>query len=108
MASRDETSPKPPPPAAEPNDASGVRAADDERKNLLALSEKHGIPGIDVATVSLALADLDLIPRDIARRYSVLPLLVKADSLFLAMATPADKRVVEEIEFVSGKKVLPF
>jgi hypothetical protein len=38
----------------------------------------------------------------------VLPILVKDDALFLAMSAPDDARVVEEVEFVSGKKVFAF
>ena len=33
---------------------------------------------------------------------------MKEDRIFLAMATPNDKRVVDELEFVTGKKVYPY
>lgn len=78
------------------------------RRELLALSEKHGVPSIDLATLRLRLEDLAVLPQEVARRHGVLPVLVKDDALFLAMATPDDPRVVEEVEFVSGKKVFAF
>ena len=107
MAIRDESSPK----LLTTHDAlesSGVRVSDDDRRLLLSLSEKYGVPGIDVTALTLTLTDLALIPREIARRHVVLPLLVKDDSMFLAMANPGDARALEEIEFVSGKHVFPY
>jgi DNA-binding response OmpR family regulator len=78
------------------------------RRELLALSEKHGVPSIDLATLRLRLEDLAVLPQEVARRHGVLPILVKDEALFLAMSAPADPRVVEEVEFVSGKKVFAF
>ena len=42
------------------------------------------------------------------RRNRILPVLVRGDRIFLAMADPHDKRVVDELEFVTGKKVYPY
>lgn len=78
------------------------------RRELLALSEKHGVPSIDLTTLRLRLEDLSVLPQEVARRHGVLPILVKDEALFLAMSTPDDPRVVEEVEFVSGKKVFAF
>jgi len=36
---------------------------------LKALSEQHGIPGIDLAQICLRLDDLDLLPREIAEKH---------------------------------------
>lgn len=75
---------------------------------LKALSEQHGLPGIDLAQVVIPLADLKLIPADIAKQHLILPILVKEDRIFLAMADPADRRVIDEIEFVTGRRVFPY
>ena len=80
----------------------------DEVDMLRALSEQHGLPGIDLAQTVVHLENLELIPRDIARQYLILPFSVKDEHLFLAMADPSDKRVVDEIEFVTGRKVFPY
>ena len=62
-------------------------------KDLLkALSEQHGLPGIDLAQVVIPLDNLSLIPVDIAKRHLILPILVKEDRIFLAMADPNDRR----------------
>jgi CheY-like chemotaxis protein len=75
---------------------------------LKALSEQHGLPGIDLAQVVIPLADLKLIPADIAKQHLILPILVKEDRIFLAMADPGDRRVIDEIEFVTGRRVFPY
>ncbi len=80
----------------------------DEVDMLRALSEQHGLPGIDLAQTVIPLENLQLIPHDIARQYLILPFSVKDEHLFLAMADPADKRVIDEIEFVTGRKVFPY
>ena len=75
---------------------------------LKALSEQHGLPGIDLAQVVVPLANLKLIPPEIARQHLILPILVKEDRIFLAMADPGDRRVIDEIEFVTGRRVFPY
>lgn len=75
---------------------------------LKALSEQHGIPGIDLSQVCLRLDDLELLPREIAEKHLILPVLVRDDRLFVAMADPREKKVIDELEFVTGKKVYPY
>ncbi|MCA9600911.1 MAG: response regulator [Polyangiales bacterium] len=78
------------------------------RSDLLkALAEQHGIPAIDMRQTVLELEHLGLIPQDIARQHTVLPVNITPDQLVLAMADPNNRRIVEEIEFVTGRRVLP-
>jgi len=75
---------------------------------LKALSEQHGIPGIDLGQICLRLEDLELLPREIAEKHLILPVLVREDRLFIAMANPRERTVLDELEFVTGKKVYPY
>lgn len=75
---------------------------------LKALSEQHGIPGIDLSQVCLKLDDLELLPREVAEKHLILPVLVREDRLFIAMGNPREKKVIDELEFVTGKKVYPY
>jgi len=91
----------------------GANAAPASRREadvelLSALSEQYGLPGIDLEQVVVPLENLNLIPAEIARQHSILPILVKEDRIFLAMSEPNDRRVVDEIEFVSGLRVFPY
>jgi len=80
----------------------------DEVEALRALSEQHGVPGIDLQQVAIVLEQLDVVPREVAETHRVLPVLVRGDRIFLAMEDPHDKRVIDELEFVTGKKVYPY
>jgi DNA-binding response OmpR family regulator len=75
---------------------------------LRALSEQHGVPGIDLAQIAILLEHLELVPREMCESHQILPVLVRGDRIFLAMANPKDKRVIDELEFVTGKKVYPY
>ena len=72
-----------------------------------ALSEQHGVPGIDLSQIAIDCEHL-LLPREVAEAHKLLPVLVKEDKLFVAMADPADKKAIDELEFVTGKKVYPY
>jgi CheY-like chemotaxis protein len=89
-------------------DLTPLHVQGDELRALLAASEKHGVPPVDLTTLRFSLAELDLLPLEIARRHRVLPLLARAELLFVAMANPSDPKAREELEFVCGRKLLPF
>jgi CheY-like chemotaxis protein len=75
---------------------------------LRALSEQHGIPGIDLTRIAIALEYLDVVPRDLSAAKLILPVLIRDDRIFLAIADPQEKNAVDEIEFVTGKKVYSY
>jgi DNA-binding response OmpR family regulator len=79
-----------------------------ETEVLRALSEQFGVPGIDLNQLSLALEHLNMVPREVAESSRVLPVLVRDDRLFLAMGNPHDKRVIDELEFVTGRRIYPY
>jgi DNA-binding response OmpR family regulator len=97
-------SPSPAPLASQLVDEGAV----DEVDALRALAEQYGVPGIDLTQVALVLEQLDVVPRDLAETHRMLPVLVRGDRIFLAMADPQDKKVIDELEFVTGKKVYPY
>ena len=46
-----------------------------------------------------------MIPQELAHEHVVFPLRIDAESIYLAMASPDSEATVEELEFVTGKKV---
>jgi hypothetical protein len=80
----------------------------DEVDALRALSEQHGVPGIDLTQIAIVLEHLDAVPREIAESHRILAVLVRSDRIFLAMADPHDKKAIDELEFVTGKKVFGY
>src|SRR5512140_2731969 len=79
-----------------------------ETDALRALSEQFGMPGIDLNQVAILLEHLEVVPREVALAQRMLPVLVRDDRIFLAMANPLDKRTIDELEFVTGRKVYPY
>lgn len=79
-----------------------------EKDALKALSEQSGSPGIDLDQVVIRLDDLALVPRPLADRHCLIPVLVKGNRMFVAMSDPTDKAVVQELEVVTGKRVFPY
>jgi DNA-binding response OmpR family regulator len=80
----------------------------DEVAALRALCEQHGVPGLDLTRIAIDVDHLDVVPRELAESRRILPVLVRGERIFVAMADPHDKRVVDELEFVTGKKVYPY
>ncbi len=80
----------------------------DDIERLRALSERHGVPGMDLTQIAIALEQLDVVPREVAETHRLLPVLVRGDRIFLAMEDPHERRVIDELEFVTGKKVYPY
>src|SRR3981081_4001019 len=58
----------------------------DEVDALRALSEQYGVPGIDLTQIAITLEHLDIVPREVAEKRRILPVLIRGDRLFLAMA----------------------
>ncbi|HSO34083.1 MAG TPA: response regulator [Labilithrix sp.] len=79
-----------------------------ETEVLRALSEQLGVPGIDLNQIAIPIEYLDLVPREVAESSRILPVLARDDRLFLAMANPGDKRAIDELEFVTGRRVYPY
>jgi DNA-binding response OmpR family regulator len=83
------------------------RGLSDEIRLLKALSEQMGVPALNLDEVEIPLANLDFVPREIAQQHVILPVFVGPDSINLAMANPDDQRVIDEVEFVTGKRIFP-
>lgn len=75
---------------------------------LKALSEQHGVPGIDLSESCVELGALALLPREIATEYRVLPLRELEACVCVAMADPRDKARIDELGQGFGKRVHPF
>ena len=79
----------------------------DEVRLLRALSEQMGVPAVNLDEVEISLNNLEFVPREIAQQHIILPVFVGPDSINLAMANPDEQRVIDEVEFVTGKRVFP-
>ncbi len=77
------------------------------RQRLEELAAHSSVPAIDLDALVLSLEPLGLVPEEIAARHRVLPVAEVGDRLWLAMADPSRRRLVDEVEFVTGRHVFP-
>lgn len=72
-----------------------------------ALSQQYGMPAVDLKTVEIDPACLNLIPMETAIRYQVLPVSKVGNTLTVAVSDPTDVMVLDEIKFMTGFRVEP-
>jgi DNA-binding response OmpR family regulator len=76
-----------------------------EEDLLLALGEQLGLPAVDLSRSIIALQHIEIIPEPVAVENNILPVLSDEDNVILAMANPGDQRTIDEVQFVTGRKV---
>lgn len=74
---------------------------------LTVLAREFGVPPVDLSRHVFPLTNLALVPPPIARRELVLPVVVEPHRVAVAMANPLNRRVLEELRLVSGRRVEP-
>ncbi len=77
-------------------------------EELAALGERCGCEALDLSSLCLPLRLLELIPRETAEAHCLLPVQLIEQQLSVVMADPLRRRVVDELEFVTGKTVKTF
>lgn len=103
--------PREPSVSRRPLEASGPAAAplsEERHAELVQLSERFGVPALDLKQLCLSTSDLEAVPKNLAEQHVLVPVLVRADRLFVAMRDPSRQEVIREIEFLSGKRVYAY
>jgi len=73
----------------------------------LALSEWLGVNVVDLRVLKPSIEALERLPRSIAEREGVLPLLVRGDTLVTAVPDPWDHVLLDQLRFVSELRIVP-
>jgi type IV pilus assembly protein PilB len=71
------------------------------------LSRQYGIPSVNLELFQIDEQVLQLIPQEVAQKYSVLPLSRVGASLTLAMVDPTNVFAMDDIKFMTGLNVEP-
>ena len=71
-----------------------------------ALAGWLGVQIVDLDTLEPEAAALKRVPQSVAEREGVLPLMVRGDTLVVAVPDPWNKRVLNELRFISDQPVL--
>ena len=62
---------------------------------------------VNIKDVLISQKIVQLVPKALAAKYHILPLFIQNTTLFLAMENPLDIDVIQQIEFSTGKQVMP-
>lgn len=74
---------------------------------LAAITEVAGVPYQDCSTIDPPAETLKLIPVSVARRDLAIPVRLEGKSLVVAMAKPQNVRILDELQFKTGLKIVP-
>ncbi len=71
------------------------------------LSQRYGVPAIALADVDVDEAILKIIPPDVCRKYTILPVSKAGAKLTIAMVDPTNVFAMDDIKFMTGYNVEP-
>jgi twitching motility protein PilT len=71
------------------------------------LSDKAGVPSVNLFQVNIDQKLIDMIPLDKMKQYKILPVSIENNQLTVAMTTPHDFMTISDLEFTIGKKIRP-
>ena len=72
-----------------------------------ALSQHFGVPAIDLDGMSIDEVVIKIIPADIARKYTILPVSKAGATVTLAMIDPTNVFAMDDVKFMTGYRVEP-
>ncbi len=71
------------------------------------LEKQHGVSSVLLANHKIAQSILDLIPTEVAAKYSCVPLERTGKMLTVAMVNPSDLLAIEDLRFTTGYEIKP-
>lgn len=78
-----------------------------EQQRIEALKIQLGVEFVDLTAVSIPVELAQYMPKNIAKKYCVVPVKLVRDALYLAMSDPLDFIAQEEVKTASRKRVIP-
>lgn len=78
-----------------------------EKHLIEALQIQLGVEFVDLTAVSIPVELAQYVPKNIARKFCVVPVKLVKDTLYLAMSDPLDFVAQEEVKVASRKRVIP-
>jgi len=78
-----------------------------EKELVEFLSQHFGVPAIDLSRVEVDESVIKIIPADVARKYTILPVAKVGAKITLAMIDPTNVFAMDDIKFMTGYNVDP-
>ena len=79
-----------------------------ERAIVQALTEQYGFPYLPLECYEFEDKNSAVIPENVARQYSIVPIDIVGDMLTVAMSNPLNETAIEDVEMITKKKVQVF
>ncbi len=76
-----------------------------EEKLVSFLSKQWGVPAVNLSDYKIDPSVLKLIPYEIARKYTIIPVARVGATLTIAMADPSNVFVIDDVKFMTGYNV---
>jgi CheY-like chemotaxis protein len=73
-----------------------------------ALARAFGNPGIDLSRSAIPVANLEVLAPTFCSKRRIVPVTVGGAEVVLAMAAPNDRQTLNEIEYFTGRRILPY
>jgi type IV pilus assembly protein PilB len=78
-----------------------------ERQLVEGLSQHFGVPAVDLGATEIDEAVVKIIPADIARKYTIVPVAKAGATVTVAMLDPTNVFAMDDVKFMTGYKVEP-
>ena len=78
-----------------------------EEQLIDVLQLQLGIEFVDLTKVNIPVSLASLVPKNLAKTYSVVPVKEQGDTLYLAMVDPLNFKAIEDVKAASKKRVIP-
>jgi len=78
-----------------------------EKELVEFLSQHFGVPAIDLSRVEIDESVIKIVPADVARKYTILPVAKVGAKVTLAMIDPTNVFAMDDIKFMTGYNVDP-
>lgn len=78
-----------------------------EQQLLHALQKQLGVEYVDLTGIQISPQLTELLPKNIARKYGVVPVKLGGNSLYIAMNDPMNFMAIEEVKTATRKRVVP-
>jgi type IV pilus assembly protein PilB len=78
-----------------------------EKQLVEALSQHFNVPSVDLNGVEIDEAVLKIIPADLARKYTILPVTKTGATITVAMIDPTNVFAMDDVKFMTGYRVEP-
>ncbi len=78
-----------------------------ENQLVDALSQHFGVPSVDLTEIEIDEVVVKIIPADIARKYTIVPVSKAGATVTMAMLDPSNVFAMDDVKFMTGYKVEP-